>query len=151
MAKGFAQHYGVNYDKALALLWHTTADSIFIYYSVYYYHSVTWLRHFSIVLPLLPTFLLSLLRTHCSLFLDSPLLLQAIVLVTHYFCDSIVVVTSIVLLRVYSQASWVACSLRLDFLYPMVTEPIELEDLLSICLLAACHLFTLYKAEFSDK
>ena len=43
-------------------------------------------------------------------------------------------------LRVYSQALWVACSLRLDFLYPTVMEPIELEVLLFICLLAAHHL-----------
>ena len=38
------------------------------------------------------------------------------------------------------QACWVACSPRLDFLYPTVTEPIELEVLLSIYLSAAHHL-----------
>ena len=46
--------------------------------------------------PFLLTLLLSLLRTHCSLLLDGPLLLRAIVLVTYCSCDSIVLVTSIV-------------------------------------------------------
>ena len=78
------------------VLRHKTADSIFIYYLVYYYCSVTWLRHFLIVLPFSLTFLLSLLRTHCSLLLDSPLLLRAIVLVTYCSRDSIVLVTAIV-------------------------------------------------------
>ena len=43
-------------------------------------------------------FLLSLLRTHCSLLLDSPLLLQAIVLVTHCSHYLIVLVMTIVLI-----------------------------------------------------
>ena len=46
--------------------------------------------------PFSLTFLLSLLRTHCSLLLDSPLLLRAIVLVTYCSRDSIVLVTTIV-------------------------------------------------------
>ena len=78
------------------VLRHKTADSNF-----YLLHSVLLLLgHMTETLPycspFLLTFLLSLLRTHCSLLLDSPLLLRAIVLVTYCSHDLIVLVTSIV-------------------------------------------------------
>ena len=52
----------------------------------------------SYCLPLSANFLLSLLRTHCSLLLDSPMLLQAIVLVTYCSHYLVVFVMPIVLI-----------------------------------------------------
>ena len=78
------------------VLLHKTADSTFyLLLSVLLLlgHMTETLSYGS---PFSLTFLLSLLRTHCSLLLDCPLLLRAIVLVTYCSRDSIVLVTSIV-------------------------------------------------------
>ena len=80
------------------LLRHKTADSIFIYYLVYYYCSVTWLRHLSYCSPFFAHFsivlwqdpLFSIIRRpivaagYCSCDL---LFLWLIVLVTYCSCD----------------------------------------------------------------
>ena len=84
---------------------------------------------------------------YCSLFLDGPLLLRTTFLlfsndaspghIIHYAFLLTHTLTcpydaSSCLYLYISQACWVACSPRLDFLYPMVTEPIELVAELSI-------------------